>query len=217
VSARGTVERVSHRRELPCTALPTLRDWLLRATPFSTAATRPVGLPHATTSAYCILQDDDGWGYVQFRREEVSDVITSLTSRPRITELVSDDGSTTDGEADRAFHRAEPYHGDETVNNVTTVVTNLLNDPVAGAAVQQALFNDPTFRSMVRQETGACLPPPAARPLLTGPERSAPGDDANLFAAVGSALEAILSKLANSCVALGSVLRRLPEDLRTVL
>lgn len=157
---------------------------------------------------------------------EVRTAISELTavagaSRPHIR-TASEDGfsDTSDGSsADALLAEADS----PVLDDLAAVVANLLNDPKVGPMVEDALYRDPKFMEMRERYLGQNALPAPARVLAlpapyspSQPHRSmAPGD--NPIDAFFAALVGMLGKVGQAVCALGNAIRRLPEDLRTVM
>lgn len=172
----------------------------------------------------------------------------SVAPHPHVVEAASDDEScTSDGsEANRMLSRADTvdvtYVADtyyeescDPMENLSSVIGNLLNNPTVVSAIQQELVRDPAFYQLMRQVNPGL--PPTARPLLITDITSEDETDDGatqaavlrlggkgrrvplhaLLASLGEGICALAGRLGEAFAHLGSFLRRLGDNLRTSL
>jgi hypothetical protein len=185
--------------------------------------------PHSPTHL-AITEDVDGWDFVHdpVSSSEVAEALNDLSTVTGLSasqhtrarsegnwSASSTDSSETNVNALFAAAEYQNYHtAREQINDI---VANVLNDPIAGPAICNALSRDTSFRDMVdRYAPSTALPAPAQVLMLPGPigwpmHRQS---DSN---PLDAALRKIVAAVVNVVCHVGNSVRRLPEDINILL
>lgn len=134
----------------------------------------------------------------------------------------SSDTGTADALMAAAELGAPAAHGPAPMDRLASVVTNVLNDPVAGPSICRVLARDREFQELIwshAAHAAAALPAPArAVAALPGPEGWVPpAPRRRRDNPIDAFLEGVVAAVVRATVALGSAIRRLPEDIATLL
>ncbi len=205
------------------------------------------GLPESSSPTHIAANEDivDDWDFIHepVSAIEVAGALNELTltasqhTRARSEGNWSSSDSADNSNINGLFAAAE-YHNQFEGNwtppdsaeyqnqhsardQINDIVANVLNDPVAGPAICNALARDHAFRDIVnRYAPGTALPAPAQVLQLPGPSgwpihrRQPPSSDSN---PLDMALRKIVDAVVNAVYHLGNSVRRLPEDVNILL
>jgi hypothetical protein len=177
-------------------------------------------------------EDVDDWDFVHnpASSTEVADALNDLStvtglSASQHTRARSEgnwsSSSTETSDVNELFAAAE-YHNYHTAREqLNDIVANVLNDPVAGPAICNALARDHTFLAIVdRYAPGTALPAPAQVLTLPGPI-GWPHNEGQGQTSASNPLDMALRKIVDALVSavchLGNSVRRLPEDIQILL
>ena len=206
------------------------------------------GLPESSSPTHLAANEDivDDWDFiyepvsaieVATALNELSTLTASQHTRARSEGNWSSSDSTDNSNTNALFAAAEyhnhsegnwppsdstEYHNQHSAREqINDIVANVLNDPVAGPAICNALARDHAFRDIVnRYAPGTALPAPAQVLQLPGPSgwpvhrRQSPSSDSN---PLDMALRKIVDAAVNAVCHLGNSVRRLPEDVNILL
>jgi len=187
--------------------------------------------PHSPTHL-AATEDADDWDFVHdpVSSSEVAEAlndlatVTGLSSSQHTRARSEGNWSATSTDSSETnvndLFAAAEYHNYHTAREqINDIVANVLNDPVAGPAICNALSRDHAFRDIVNKYApSTALPAPAQVLTLPGPigwpmNRQSDSNQNPLDAA----LRKVVTAVVNAVCHLGNSVRRLPEDINILL